>query len=194
MTIGQKNFFVLLSPVVQCKIPIYQRNYAWERDDCDKLLKDIIKAGTPGNANHYVGSIIVKEESVTGGVEIYYVIDGQQRKTTITLLLLALENYLRKNPDPSVSKTASTILGSIKNICLVNDALRNTSLFTEVVPKDGSGRQEYTNLLYDVIGDGKMSANYNFFLRTLNENNCSPSLVFVSSKEREIGEELRKTI
>ena len=165
MTILQNNFFALLSTVVQYQIPIYQRNYAWGKDNCDKLLKDIIKAGTPGNANHYVGSIIVKEEPVAGGVKIYNVIDGQQRITTITLLLLALENYWKENPDSGVSETTSAILGSIKNICLVNDALRNTSLFTKVLPKDGPDRQEYTNLLHDVIGDGKMSANYNFFSR-----------------------------
>ena len=178
MTILQNNFFALLSTVVQYQIPIYQRNYAWGKDNCDKLLKDIIKAGTPGNANHYVGSIIVKEEPVAGGVKIYNVIDGQQRITTITLLLLALENYWKENPDSGVSETTSAILGSIKNICLVNDALRNTSLFTKVLPKDGPDRQEYTNLLHDVIGDGKMSANYNFFLKTLKEKSCSLSIVF----------------
>ncbi|MCF0112893.1 MAG: DUF262 domain-containing protein, partial [Bacilli bacterium] len=84
MIITQSNFFNLLSGVTQYQIPIYQRNYTWGRDQCEKLLDDIIKAGTPGSPSHYIGSVIVKEERSIGGVNIFNVIAGQQRTTTIS--------------------------------------------------------------------------------------------------------------
>ena len=81
MQIVQNNFLTLLSGIKQFQIPIYQRNYTWKaNDNCKRLLEDIIKAGTPGNPTHYIGSVIVKKESVTGGVEIYNIIDGQYVK------------------------------------------------------------------------------------------------------------------
>lgn len=141
-------------------------------------MEDIIKAGTPGNANHYVGSIILKEEQAAGVVNVYNVIDGQQRTTTITLLLLALERYWSDYPAQTVPDTTSAILGNIKKIYLVNDALINTSLFTKLLPKEGTDRNEYISLLHGVIGDGKMSENYNFFLKSLVDKKYNPTIIF----------------
>ena len=113
MNITQNNFFSLLSGIKQYQIPIYQRNYRWTEENCKKLLEDIVRAGTPGNPNHYIGSVIVKGESEAGGVSIYNVIDGQQRTTTITLLLLALRGYWHNNSQVNVSETTATILDNI---------------------------------------------------------------------------------
>ena len=89
MIISQNNFLTLLTGIKQYQIPIYQRNYAWSNADCKKLLEDIIENGKQGNPNHYVGSIILKKETNPAGVDLYSVIDGQQRITTISILLFA---------------------------------------------------------------------------------------------------------
>lgn len=178
MNITQSDFFSLLSGIKQYQIPIYQRNYAWEKENCKRLLDDIVKAGTPGNPNHYVGSVIVKDELAAGGVNIYNVIDGQQRTTTITILLLALTEYWLKNPSSSVPATTAAILGNIKEIYLTNKALTGTSLFTKVLPKAGSDRDEYDNLLHGVIGNGNISNNYSFFIQELNSKAYDPEVIF----------------
>lgn len=178
MNITQNNFFSLLSGIKQYQIPIYQRNYRWTEENCKKLLEDIVRAGTPGNPNHYIGSVIVKGESEAGGVSIYNVIDGQQRTTTITLLLLALRDYWHRNSQVNVSKTTATILDNIKDIYLTNNAFAGTSLFTKILPKSGMDRYEYTNLLHDVIGTGAISNNYSYFLRVLTNGSYDPSIIF----------------
>lgn len=178
MNITQNNFFSLLSGIKQYQIPIYQRNYRWTEKNCKKLLEDIVRAGTPGNPNHYIGSVIVKGESEAGGVSIYNVIDGQQRTTTITLLLLALRDYWHNNSQVSVSKTTATILNNIKDIYLTNNAFTGTSLFTKILPKSGPDRDEYTNLLHDVVGTGAISNNYSYFLRVLTNEAYNPSIIF----------------
>lgn len=77
----------------QFVIPIYQRNYSWDRTKCCQLWKDILRAGESGAiSGHFLGSIVYVEEDL-GTVSLkspLLVIDGQQRLTTITLLLAAL--------------------------------------------------------------------------------------------------------
>lgn len=69
-------------------IPIYQRNYAWTKDEIEQLLNDIndVPEGFPGK--YYLGSLIVNQL----GANVFEVIDGQQRLTTLYLLLSFL-NY-----------------------------------------------------------------------------------------------------
>lgn len=92
MTITQSDFLKVLSEQGQYQIPIYQRAYAWENEQCEKLIRDIAEAGTPGNPNHFIGSVILKKEK-SSILSLYNVIDGQQRLTSVSLLLLALRRY-----------------------------------------------------------------------------------------------------
>ncbi|WP_120901737.1 DUF262 and DUF1524 domain-containing protein [Helicobacter pylori] len=80
----------------QLVIPIYQRLYSWEKEQCKELWDDIIKIG--GNdqiEGHFIGSIVFVQDGIyTTNHNELLIIDGQQRLTTITLLLTALRNYL----------------------------------------------------------------------------------------------------
>ncbi|GAA8742990.1 hypothetical protein HpDR98_05250 [Helicobacter pylori] len=80
----------------QFVIPIYQRLYSWEKEQCKQLWDDIIKTG--GNdqiEGHFIGSIVFVHDGIyTTNYNELLIIDGQQRLTTITLLLIALRNYL----------------------------------------------------------------------------------------------------
>lgn len=71
---------------IQFVIPVYQRNYDWLMDNCDQLFSDLVKLSHSNRRSHFFGSI------VTSAADSSYnrlVIDGQQRLTTISLLLLA---------------------------------------------------------------------------------------------------------
>ncbi len=80
----------------QFVIPIYQRLYSWEKKQCEQLWDDILKAGGNDKMNgHFIGSILFVQDSVyTTKHNEFLIIDGQQRLTTITLLLIALRNHL----------------------------------------------------------------------------------------------------
>ncbi len=79
----------------QLVIPIYQRLYSWEKEQCKQLWDDIIKIGGNDKMDgHFIGSILYVLDSITHSNNALLIIDGQQRLTTITLLLTALRNHL----------------------------------------------------------------------------------------------------
>ncbi len=79
----------------QLVIPIYQRLYSWEKEQCKQLWDDIIKIGRDDKMDgHFIGSILYVLDSITHSNNALLIIDGQQRLTTITLLLTALRNHL----------------------------------------------------------------------------------------------------
>ncbi|EMH36159.1 hypothetical protein HMPREF1425_00590 [Helicobacter pylori GAM71Ai] len=77
----------------QFVIPIYQRVYSWEKEQCKQLWDDIIKIGGNDKMNgHFIGSILYVLDGNTPSSPLL-IIDGQQRLTTITLLCIALKNH-----------------------------------------------------------------------------------------------------
>ncbi|RVY13914.1 DUF262 domain-containing protein [Helicobacter pylori] len=88
--------FIGKSQEKQFVIPIYQRVYSWEKEQCEQLWDDIIKTG--GNdqiEGHFIGSIVFVHDGIyTTNHNELLIIDSQQRLTTITLLFIALRNHL----------------------------------------------------------------------------------------------------
>lgn len=74
-------------------IPVYQRNYDWKTENCKQLYDDLVKVIRYGRKSHFFGSI-VSVYNPDGRYSEYLVIDGQQRLTTISLLLLAMYHLL----------------------------------------------------------------------------------------------------
>ncbi|MEE9396454.1 MAG: DUF262 domain-containing protein [Methylococcales bacterium] len=83
--------FLKKSP--QLVIPIYQRTYSWADKECRQLWEDILRAGQNDNISaHFIGSVVYVEKglySITSQSPLL-VIDGQQRLTTVSLLIAAL--------------------------------------------------------------------------------------------------------
>ncbi|WRB62321.1 DUF262 and DUF1524 domain-containing protein [Helicobacter pylori] len=78
----------------QLVIPIYQRVYSWEKEQCKELWDDIIKVGGDDKMDgHFTGSILYVLDGITHSDNALLIIDGQQRLTTITLLLTALKDH-----------------------------------------------------------------------------------------------------
>ncbi len=87
--------FLKKSP--QFVIPIYQRIYSWKEKECQQLWDDIIRSGNNDNINgHFLGSVVYVEKGLysVSSQSPLLVIDGQQRLTTITLLIAALAEVI----------------------------------------------------------------------------------------------------
>lgn len=83
----------------QFEIPIYQRTYSWTEAECLQLWRDILRVGRDdGQAVHFVGSVVYIESGLyqVSTSDPVLVIDGQQRLTTVTLILMELERALRE--------------------------------------------------------------------------------------------------
>ena len=74
-------------------IPVYQRNYDWREENCKQLYDDLISIVRKQRNAHFFGSIVSVHSD--GEFNEYLIIDGQQRLTTISLLLLAMYNLMK---------------------------------------------------------------------------------------------------
>lgn len=73
----------------QYVIPVYQRNYEWSYEQCQKLFEDILQAYRQ-DRYHFTGSVVYEKFHENNKIETFLIIDGQQRLTTIYILLKAL--------------------------------------------------------------------------------------------------------
>ena len=89
----------------QYKIPVYQRNYEWSWEQCDKLFEDVVTAGQR-NQLHFCGSIVFKPIAPSKGIGNNIVIDGQQRLTTIYILLKALSDMAQNDSEKMLPQGA----------------------------------------------------------------------------------------
>ena len=96
------NLLQLLRKSHRFVVPIYQRVYSWGEEECEQLWQDILRAGGRDSlANHFTGSIVYieRDQGTTTAQEPDLIIDGQQRVTTVTLLLAALAAHLERLPE-----------------------------------------------------------------------------------------------
>ncbi|WP_154550364.1 DUF262 and DUF1524 domain-containing protein [Helicobacter pylori] len=98
----------------QLVIPIYQRVYSWEKEQCKQLWDDIIKIGGDDKMDgHFIGSILYVLDGITHSNNALLIIDGQQRLTTITLLLIALRD--RSSDEVKRKEIESYLINSDKD-------------------------------------------------------------------------------
>jgi uncharacterized protein with ParB-like and HNH nuclease domain/predicted transport protein len=97
MKATEANLLAFLRKSPQFVIPIYQRTYSWTDKECRQLWDDIVRAGTSDAIRvHFIGSIVYIESGLSqvSHQAPLLVIDGQQRLTSVTLLLAALANAI----------------------------------------------------------------------------------------------------
>ena len=98
MDIEKGSIYNLLNGQCQYIIPVYQRKYSWLADvQCARLWEDIVRMEKGHKKHHFVGSIVsIAEKKALMGVQKQLIIDGQQRMTTLSILMIALRDYLKE--------------------------------------------------------------------------------------------------
>ena len=172
------NIYEILNGNKQFLIPVYQRYYSWDIEQCKRLWNDIVEMQKKGKVGHFVGSIVnIAEQAMPTGVQKYMIIDGQQRMTTLSLLLLALRDYAIKNPEDTTINARR-----IDNMLLKNEY--------------ESGDERYKLLLTETDRDilmrlveekpipddtrSKLLDNYKFFAGKIADKELQPAEVYES--------------
>ena len=121
------------------EVPIYQRNYAWENDEISALIQDIYDAYSAKKQTYYIGTLV----SFHKGDQVYEVIDGQQRLTTINLILGALQIPLKNKLTYRARKKSNDTIQSIpsfavdeKDYGIVKGFRYAKNAIAEIVPKN----------------------------------------------------------
>ena len=98
MQAGETTLNKLLNTSRQFIVPIFQRNYSWQKSQYEQLWFDILRASKfKEKQNHFIGSIVYIDMGTPAGrPQQLLLIDGQQRLTTISILLCAIKDYVQK--------------------------------------------------------------------------------------------------
>lgn len=157
-------------------IPVYQRNYDWKRDNCAQLFNDLVKVVTEGRPSHFFGSIV---SSTEGSEKI--IIDGQQRLTTVSLLLLALSTLAKTG---KITCKSSTLADKIMFDYLV-DQWQPEEKKVKLKPVKNDQRA-FTRLFGDErdhILDSTVTQNYLYFRERLRACSLSADDIFDALKK-----------
>ena len=117
MKATEANLLEFIKKSSQFSIPIYQRLYSWTENECERLWNDIITTGSKKDIpSHFIGSIMYIEKGLyqISKPEPLLIIDGQQRLTTVSLLLEALARKIGDNEIEGFSAK------KIRNYYLIN--------------------------------------------------------------------------
>ncbi|MCQ2696750.1 DUF262 domain-containing protein [Helicobacter pylori] len=150
------DFFALTGTIFS--IPVYQRNYTWEKENCEKLLQDIISI-SQNKKTHFMGSItyilhLIDDEKSLRKLQEFVIIDGQQRITTIMLLLKAIET---KIPNEAIKKEIDGLLNLSGQKLRLKPIKSDKEAFDLVMQ----------NRSHEIQGVSHIRNNYKFFTKEL---------------------------
>ncbi|WP_187928707.1 DUF262 domain-containing protein [Helicobacter pylori] len=150
------DFFALTGTIFS--IPVYQRNYTWEEENCEKLLQDIINI-SQNKKTHFMGSItyilhLIDDEKSLRKLQEFVIIDGQQRITTLMLLLKAIET---KIPNEEIKKEIDNLLNLSGQKLRLKPIKSDKEAFDLIMQ----------NRSHEIQGVSHIKDNYKFFTKEL---------------------------
>ncbi|MQS90302.1 DUF262 domain-containing protein [Companilactobacillus mishanensis] len=104
LSIQQKSIASLFKNYNDMHIPLYQRGYAWEKEQVEELWEDLLEVIADNQSSHFFGQVVMNQNSEE---QRHYIIDGQQRVTTTVILMAVIRNKLSsiaKNLDDDLAK------------------------------------------------------------------------------------------
>src|ERR1700693_5198004 len=194
----------LLDGAKQFIVPLFQRDYSWGTKQCLALWSDIIRVGSDHNAKgHFLGSVVyIAAEENTADLTRWLLIDGPQRLTTLTLIMLALRVGLEESGEEPGDETPTP--EAIDDYYLRNrhgkgdrryklhlrraDHQTLTALLDGKTPGNGSSERIMENLqfLKDHVGNADLQTVYNGIKKLVVVHVCltrgqdDPQMIFES--------------
>lgn len=184
MDIEKGSIYNLLNGQCQYIIPVYQRKYSWLAEvHCARLWNDIVKMEKGHKKHHFVGSIVsIAEKKALMGVQKQLIIDGQQRMTTLSILMIALRDYLKEivSEDEFEDNITDMVLKNPKRKGEDAYKMLLTDTDKEVMIKLVDGLKISEN------EDSQIYTNYLYFRRKVAEGIISPEQIYESISKLDI--------
>lgn len=163
-------------------IPLYQRNYDWKEDNCEQLFQDLLKMHHSNRKSHFFGSIV---SSIQAGTEDRFIIDGQQRITTVSLLLIAMVNAFKVG---DIQATDGKLVDKIFKRYLVDEYQEDErKVKLKPIKKD---MDAFDALLYkpkeQYLKGSNVTRNYEFFYDKIVKSGLTMDELFETIKKLEV--------
>ena len=98
MDANKRRYSELVGGSIQFVIPVFQRDYNWEEEQCHQLWDDIERIGRKGEGDHFFGPVVyIATTGQSAAFTRWLLIDGQQRMTTVSLLMAAVRDHTKKD-------------------------------------------------------------------------------------------------
>lgn len=156
-------------------IPVYQRNYDWKMEHCKQLYDDLVKVIRQNRKSHFFGSI-VSVQSESGTMEEFLIIDGQQRLTTVSLLLLAVHHLLQKGK--AISQDRQLPEKILKKYLIDEYEPEEKRVKLKPIKND----QKAFDILFDKdeehIPDSNLTINYQYFYERIQQGELTVDELF----------------
>lgn len=151
-------------------IPVYQRNYDWKMENCKQLFDDLVKVVKNNRSSHFFGSIVSVYDPSGRNTE-FLVIDGQQRLTTISLLMLAMYNLITEG---KVIPETDYLSQQIYEDYLVDKYQpKETRIKLKPVKNDSNAFSKLFEGNEEHIADSNLTVNYNYFYSRIQKEEIS---------------------
>lgn len=164
-------------------IPVYQRNYDWKTENCKRLFDDLKKVALRQRKTHFFGSI-VSVYNPDGQFNEFQVIDGQQRLTTISLLLLAMYNLMQKGIVTAENKKLADMIYKTYLIDEWQD--EDSRLKLKPVKNDRLAFNKLFGSETDYIQESNLTSNYRYFYDRIQNNEVSVDTLYDAIRSLEI--------
>ena len=163
-------------------IPVYQRNYDWKQENCKQLFDDLVKIIRKDRKSHFFGSIVSVHSD--GEYNEFQVIDGQQRLTTISLLMLAMYNLMKAG---TIVPAQANLADKIYKTYLIDEWQEDE---TRIKLKPVKNDQKAFGMLFkeeeDYIRESNLTINYNFFCSQIQKELISIDELYTAITRLEI--------
>lgn len=141
-------------------VPVYQRNYEWKKENCEQLFNDLIDVVRTGRKSHFFGSLVSSYHPNGHHIE-YLVIDGQQRLTTVSLLLLAMYNLLQQGK--VASQTSYLAQQILENFLIDKYQPKEKRIKLKPVKDDRAAFDRLFDVPEEHLRKSNLTANYDYF-------------------------------
>lgn len=163
-------------------IPVYQRNYDWRIENCKQLYDDLIAIIRKERSSHFFGSIVSVHSD--GEFNEYLIIDGQQRLTTISLLMLAMYNLMKAG---IITPAQSNLADKIYKTYLIDEwQEEDTRIKLKPVKNDSAAFGVLFKDEEDYIQGSNLTVNYNYFYSRIQKEEISIDELYSAITKLEI--------
>lgn len=170
MDAGVQQFTKFISGAITFVIPVYQRNYDWKTENCERLFNDIEYIAKKGK-QHFIGTFVYTFDPAVGARQEYVIIDGQQRITSIILFAKALYDLSDDDElkaDIRAKYLKHTTGKNLKNKCRLRPNEYDRATFEKILADDfdenNFSAEEKSTALY---------VNYRFFREKISASELS---------------------
>lgn len=163
-------------------IPVYQRNYDWKIENCKQLYDDLVKVIKNNRTSHFFGSLVSVHND--GTYNEFLVIDGQQRLTTISLLLLAMYNLMKSG---IIVPKQANLADKIYKTYLIDEWQEDdTRIKLKPVKNDSMALERLFDDDEEHVPESNLTVNYNYFYSRIQRGEITIDELYAAITKLEI--------